>query len=203
MKNVLFFLIPVIGLFLTGCDKGEVSGSEATDFETVELTAARYSAESDSVTVHKCKGKLTEIATSELSAVISAYIASTYPGATVSFAAKDSEGKVIVGLTLADGKALGLLFAADGTFKQELIHYKKKAKLTEIATDSLPAAITSYISANYSGFEIKHAGTNAEGSYFVFIKSDTAGKVLLFGADGAFVKELEKPAKDRKGKRHH
>ena len=196
MKKMIAMLVALTGLWVAGCQKdnsGLTPAEESTELESVVGAAARYSVTTDSVTVGKCKGKLTEIATADLSAAITGYITSNYVGATVKFAAKDAEGKVVVAIVLADGTAKGLLFNADGTFNAELKQHPKKAKLTKIEVSALPAAITSYISTTYAGAEIKQAGTNAAGEYFVGILVDAKVKVLLFKADGTFNKELEKP----------
>jgi hypothetical protein len=196
MKKMIAMVVALAGLWIVGCQKdnsGVTPSVESTTLESVVSAAARYSVTTDSVTVGKCKGKLTEIAAADLSTAISAYINSTYAGATVKFAAKDAEGKVIVAIVLTDGTVKGLLFNADGTFNAELKQHAAKAKLTKIEASALPAAITSYISTTYAGAEIKQAGKNAAGEYFVGILVDSKIKVLLFKADGTFNKELEKP----------
>lgn len=198
MKKMIIALLAVTGLWATSCQKdgsGLTPATEtAADFESVVSTAARYAALTDSVTVGKCKGKLTEVATADLAAAVTTYINTTYPGAEIKFAAKDAEGKLVVAIVLADGTPKGLLFNADGTFKQELKHQEHKARLTKVEISALPAVITAYITANYAGAEVKQAGTNADGEYFVGILLDGKVKILLFKADGSFNKELEKPA---------
>jgi len=70
---------------------------------------------------------------------------------------------------------------------------KCKGKLTEIKAADLPAAITSYITANYAGAEIQFAGKDTAGQIVVGLKlSDGTHKGLLFNADGTFSKVLEK-----------
>jgi beta-glucosidase/6-phospho-beta-glucosidase/beta-galactosidase len=198
MKKLIALLFAVAGLWVTGCQK-DSSGltptdETAADFESVVASAARYAVTTDSVTVGKCKGKLTEVATADLAAAVTTYITTTYPGSEIKFAAKDSEGKVVVALVLADGSVKGLLFNADGTFKEELKQREHKAKLTKIEVSALPSAVTDYITANYAGSEVKQAGTNSDGEFFVGIVVDSKVKILLFNADGTFSKELEKPA---------
>ncbi|WP_215237855.1 hypothetical protein [Dyadobacter helix] len=206
MKKLLILAFVTIGgLGFTGCQKDEtavdLSTETAADLTSVENAAARYALLADSVTTQKCKGKLTEVATSELAASITSYITASYAGAEIKFAAKDEAGRVVVAIVLADGTAKGLLFNADGTFKEELKDHGRKAKLTEVEVSSLPASITDYVAANYAGAEIKKAGTNTDGEYFVGILADGTMKVLLFNADGTFNKELEKPAKGHGKKR--
>jgi len=207
MKRIIFLLVASVGFWLVSCqnDSSDLSPATTTDdvsLETVATTAARFSLEADSVTTHHCKGKLTEVALTDLSAVITAYITTTYPSSTVKFAAKDEAGKIVVSVLLADGTPKGLIFNADGSFSEELKGHAKKAKLTEVAVANLAASITGYIMASYAGSEIKKAGTNAEGQYFVGIVQDNKIRVILFNADGSFNKELEKPAKGKGPKRN-
>lgn len=197
MRKLIAVFLTLTGVWLASCQKdssGLSPAEESTEFENVTAAAARYAVATDSVTVKKCKGKLTEVATADLSAEVTGYIASAYAGATVKFAAKDAEGKVIVAITLADGTVKGLLFNADGTFNTELKEHPRKAKLVKVEITALPSAITTYISANYAGAEVKQAGMNGDGEYFIGISADGKGKVLLFNADGSFKSELEKPA---------
>lgn len=70
---------------------------------------------------------------------------------------------------------------------------KCKGKLTEIASANLPAAVSTYISANYAGAEIQFAGKDTSGQIVVGLKlADGTHKGLLFNADGTFNKALEK-----------
>ncbi len=196
MRKMIAVVLALTGLWMTGCQKDNsgLTPEESADFESVVAAAARYSVSTDTATVKKCKGKLTEVVTADLSANITSYISTTYAGSSVEYAAKDAEGKVVVAIVLADGTAKGLLFNADGTFNVELKQHPHKAKLTKVEVSALPASITSYISTNYAAAEIKQAGTNADGEYFIGILLDGKGKVLLFNADGSFKNELERPA---------
>lgn len=201
MKRFSLSLFLLISVLLGACQKenSELDPTvESADFESVTDAAARYAASTDSVTLGKCKGKLTEVAVEDLAASITDYISTTYPGSEIEYAAKDESGKVIVAITLSDGTAKGLLFNADGTFKEELKGHGHKAKLTKIEISALPVTVTDYITLNYAGAEIKMAGTNEAGGYFVGIIVDDKVQVLLFNADGSFNKVLDKPAKRRK-----
>lgn len=207
MKKVVVMLIASVGLWFASCQKDSTDMSPTADtddvsLETVATTAARFSVESDSVTTHTCKGKLTEVAVADLAASITTYISTTYPSSQIKFAAKDESGKIVVSILLSDGTPKGLIFNADGTFKAELKRHAQKAKLTEVALADLPAAITTYITTHYAGAEVKKAGKNADGQYFVGMVLDSKIKVLLFNADGSFNKELEKPLKGKGPKRH-
>ncbi len=202
-------LVVVSGVWFSSCQNDSSNSTvtpvdELSDIaEVVSTTAARYAVSTDSVTLGKCKGKLTEVALADLSATITDYISTTYAGSSVTYAAKDESGKVVVAITLADGTLKGLLFNADGTFKEELKGHVKKAKLTPVEVSALPAAVTDYITSTYTGSEIKQAGTNADGQYFVAILLDSKVKILLFNADGTFSKELEKPAMGGRGHKKH
>jgi len=205
MKKLVFILVCLSGVWFTSCQKDSDSSTvtpveEVSDVaDVVSNTAARYAVSTDSVTIGKCKGKLTEVATADLSTAITTYISTTFAGSTIKYAAKDEAGKTVVAITLGDGTLKGLLFNADGTFKEELKQHAKKAKLTKVEVSALPAAVTVYIANTYAGAEIKTAGTNAAGEFFVAILIDSKIKVLLFNADGTFSKELEKPEKGPKG----
>lgn len=178
---------------MLGCQKDGLDPTNDTAFEAVTLSAARYSVEADPTTKLKCKGKLTELAEADIPAAVNAYISANYAGATLKFAAKDESGNIVVGLTLADTTHKGLLFDSAGAFKEELKHYKAHAKLTEVAVADLPATITGYVTTNYAGATVKHAGKNEAGEYFVMLAVGGKPVVLLFNADGTFNKALDKP----------
>jgi hypothetical protein len=63
--------------------------------------------------------------------------------------------------------------------------------LTVVDVASLPAAVTTYITTNYAGATIKDARTDAAGNFLVAITVNSSLKLLLFKADGTFVKEAE------------
>ncbi|TDE16586.1 PepSY-like domain-containing protein [Dyadobacter psychrotolerans] len=199
MKKFAFVLVLLSAGWFVSCqkDNGSVTPvEELSDVESVvSSAAARYAVAVDSVTVKKCKGKLTEVAAADLAVSITTYISTTYAGSEIKYAAKDESGRVVVAIALSDGTLKGLLFKADGTFQEELKQHVKKAKLTKVEISALPAVITTYITANYAGSEVKQVAKNADGEYFVGILIDSKIKILLFNADGSFSKELEKPAK--------
>lgn len=198
-KYLLLIFLFTGGLYLTSCTKDSSVATTTEDpLDAVTATAARYSASVDSVTHKKCKGNLTDVDVSTLPSAITSYISANYAGATIKVALKDQTGNTLVGIEVG-GQPKALLFNASGAFVEELQHYKKVARLTEVATADLPAAITSYITANYTGATIKKAGKNAEGSYFVAISVNGTIKVLLFDSAGAFKQELPKPP----GRKHH
>ncbi|QRR03688.1 hypothetical protein [Dyadobacter sandarakinus] len=202
MRKISLLLIVMAAIWFGACQNNNEAVpdnvEEAAGLDMVAASAARYSVANDSVTAGKCRGKLTEVAPDSLPASVTSYITSTYPGASITFAAQDQSGKTVVAITLADGSVKGLLFGTDGLFSQELAHHKHKAQLTRVDSAALPAAITGYITTHYAGASIRVAATNAAGEYFVAATLNGTEKVLLFNADGTFNKELDKPAKRRK-----
>ena len=200
MKQSLFLVLALFGLLLGGCNRESITTDSTDDFNSmVELSAARVSATNDSVTKQKCKGKLTDVATADLPAAIMAYVAKNYAGAEIQFAGKDADGKYVVGVKVGTTHT-GLLFNADGTFKEVLKRYEKGAKLTKVETAALPAAITSYITAKYAGATIKHAGKAEDGSFYVAIEQGTVKTVLQFDAKGVFIQAMTPPAHPGKKK---
>ncbi len=192
MKKSMFFVLALFAISLASCNRESITATEEDDFSSiVELSAARVSAQGDSVTKERCKGKLTDVAAADLPAAIKTYLATNHAGAEIQFAGKDATGQYVVGLKNTDGTNKGLLFNANGTFKEELKRYPKGAKLTKVEVAALPATITSYVTSKYAGATIKHAGTDANGVYYVAIsQADNTKKVLQFDAKGAFVQEM-------------
>ncbi len=63
----------------------------------------------------------------------------------------------------------------------------------KVALDTLLPAIKDYVAANYPGATILRAGTGKDGNFVVLIKlADGSLKLVLFNANGDFVKELER-----------
>lgn len=199
MKNYWIAFLLLVGTCLLSCNREDVTASDSTEeaAEVLTLSAARVAVASDSVTKQNCKGKLTAVEISTLPSAVTTYIQQTYPTATIKLASADEKGNLIVGI-IVDDQPKALLFTAAGTFVQELSHYQKKAKLTEVALTDLPATITAYITTNYSEATIQKAGKNADGVYFVAIKTGDSIKVLRFDATGTFVEELTKEARSKK-----
>jgi len=193
MKTTVFLVAAFLSALTMSCQKGNLDPANDTDFASVVLSAARYSVEADPTTKSHCKGKLTELAEANIPATVSAYITKNFNDATLKFAGKDEKGNVVVGLTLADGTHKGLIFDSTGNFVKELSRYKQHAKLIRVAMADLPAAVSAYVTANYSGASIKYAGKNEAGEYFVMLTTANKPVVLLFNADGTFNKALEKP----------
>lgn len=201
MKKSMFLVLALFGLMMAGCNREDVNAVQDDLTEVVQLSAARSAANGDTVTKQKCKGKLTEIASTDLPAAVNSYISANYAGSEVQFAGKDASGQIVVGLKLADGTHKGLLFNADGTFNKALEKYNKGAKLTSVDVAALPASVTTYTASTYAAYTIKKAGKNDTGEYFVVIQLTTgtdeeikaSRKVLQFNADGTFKQEMTPP----------
>ncbi|MEA5402021.1 PepSY-like domain-containing protein [Arcicella sp. DC2W] len=192
MKKLLFLMTTLVGITFASCEKQNDLTASDDALETLEVSAARTAAVTDTVTKQKCRGKITTVDPAALPAAIVTYISTNYAGATIKFAGTDTQGQYVVGITL-NSVETGLLFDANGVFVKALQHYARKAKLTAVELTALPASIATYVTATYAGYTIKRAGTDADGNYYVAINDGTNRKVLLFDATGAFKQELEKP----------
>lgn len=197
MKTIsLASLIALVGLFVWGCTPSQ----NVTPDDS--LSAARAGADT---TGFFCKSKLTKIATTDLPAAVTSYITATYAGATVDYAAKDDTGNFLVGIT-QNGTRKSLLFNADGSFNKEFAHRSGgpggpkgpghgRDSITQVAITDLPAAITSYITANYAGATINVAAKDANRGYVVMITQNDVKKALLFNLDGSFNQEVVRKIK--------
>ena len=65
-----------------------------------------------------------------------------------------------------------------------------RSNITKIAAADLPAAVTSAISASYTGATVDYAAKDDAGNFLVAITQNAARKTLLFNADGTFNREL-------------
>ncbi|WP_461089206.1 PepSY-like domain-containing protein [Spirosoma gilvum] len=75
--------------------------------------------------------------------------------------------------------------------------------VTAVDVASLPAAITTYITTNYAGATIKEALKDSKGNYAVAIVQNSTLKLLVFTADGAFVKEADGLKRGHRDSTHH
>lgn len=76
--------------------------------------------------------------------------------------------------------------------------------LTVVETATLPAAVTTYITTNYAGATIKEALKDEKGNFVVAITVNSSLKLLLFKADGTFVKVAEgKPGRSPRDSANH
>lgn len=148
---------------------------------------------------------LTDVAVASLPSSITTYVSTKYPGATIKKAGKDTKtNELVVFIMTADSKPVVLIFKADGTFVKEMapkeghaqgdtLHHKgDHAPLTDIAVASLPAKITTYITAQYPKATIKKAGKDTKTNEIVvfILTADNKRIVLIFAADGTFKKAV-------------
>lgn len=198
MKNVFVAgLIALFGVGLWSCNQNETVSPAAT------ATADGARLTGDSTGFHY-RDSLTRIDVSALPATIASFISTSYAGATVNYAAKDDSGNFLVAITVNDDRKV-LLFNADGTFNRELSlrgrgrgHGAGKGRdrdsLTTVDAASLPAAITSYINANFAGATITKAAQDATRGYLVLITLNGDRRTLLFNTDGTFAQEITRGA---------
>ncbi|MBO0936189.1 PepSY-like domain-containing protein [Fibrella sp. HMF5335] len=193
-KLQLLVFTALFGMALWGCNTGSNVTPDAT------LSAARLTGDT---TGFHCRDSLTKIAVTALPAAVTAYITATYAGSTVDYAAKDDKGNFLVAISTTTTRNL-LLFNADGTFNKELQlrgghgghgFGRKRDSLTVVAVSALPAAITTYITANYAGATVDLAATDANRGYLVMITQNSQRKTLLFNLDGTFSQEIVRGVK--------
>lgn len=197
-------LITLFGVTLWSCNQ-----NEDVSLATPNTDAARLTADS---TGFFCRDSLTKVAVTSLPATVTSFISTSYTGATINYAAKDDAGNFLVAIT-QNGEPKALLFNADGTFNKELSLRGGKGgpgrgygpgrpgrgadrdSLNQVAIANLPAAITSYITANFAGATIKLAAKDDARGYVVMITQDGKRRTLLFNADGTFSQEVVRGAK--------
>lgn len=131
----------------------------------------------------------TPVAVADLLGAITTYISTTYPGATITAAHKESDGTFDVFVTTTAGAKLNLNFSATGDFvavSSDDVHDSGNGSVVAIA--DLSTTITTYINTNYAGATINEARTDAAGGFVVNITSADGQKLVLkFKADGTFV----------------
>ncbi len=193
MKKLIIasFVAGLSLVFLYGCNSKLVDSSA--------LSSARLGAAITDSVGRPCS--LTKVEVSALSATITNYIAANYAGSTVTEAAKASNGTFVVMIIVSTSRKV-LQFNADGTFKMELSFKDGKGfgshggpggrNTTPISVTALPAAVTTYITANYAGATITGAVQGPNGGYLVLISVNSTPKALEFDANGTFSKEVVK-----------
>lgn len=70
----------------------------------------------------------------------------------------------------------------------------KQVKYHEIKSEELPAAVTTALSKDYSGFKVNHAFKGDDGSFKVLVSNESTHYALYYGADGNLIK-AEQPDK--------
>ena len=204
MKSLKFLFVVLFGAVVgfTSCENLGLSPEDENSaiFDLMFLaTADSSSTGGGHHHKHGHKGTLTEVAVADLSAKITTYIATKYVGSSIKHAAKTDSGYFAVHVVLADSTHKGLLFDASGNFLRERSGKGNSGTKIDLAT--LPAAITTYITANYAGSTLKDARKSSEGKYAVLVTKADGTKVLLgFDAAGVFLNELTPKLKGGKGK---
>ena len=77
------------------------------------------------------------------------------------------------------------------------------SSLTAVDVANLPATVTNYITTNYTGATIKEARKDAQGNFVVAITINNTSKLLLFKADGTFVREGQRKPNHTPGDSTH
>ena len=143
----------------------------------------------------KSKKTETSVAVGDLLPVITTYITTNYPGATINVAHSETGGSFDVLITAADGSKIKLDFAADGTFESARIFkangnhkHHHDGNQIPVAVADLATSITSYIATNYTGATITSAHKESDASFDVFITTAAGAHLNLnFTAAGEFV----------------
>lgn len=131
----------------------------------------------------------TPVAIADLAVSIKNYITTTYAGATITSAHKESDGSFDVFITTAAGANLNLNFSATGDFVSVSSSGNNHSNHeTPIAVADLMASITTYITTNYAGATITSAEKDWNGGFEVHITTATGVRLELnFTAAGVFV----------------
>jgi hypothetical protein len=138
---------------------------------------------------HNHAGNNTPVAIVDLATSITTYITTTYAGATITSAHKESDGSFDVFITTAAGANLNLNFSAAGDFVSVSTGSNNHSNHeTPIAVADLLATITTYITTNYAGATISAAEKDWNGGFEVHITTAAGVEMELnFSATGDFV----------------
>ncbi len=131
----------------------------------------------------------TPVAIADLATSITTYITTTYSGATITSAHKESDGSFDVFITTAAGANLNLNFSATGDFVSvSSCGNNHSNHETPIAVANLLTEITTYITTNYAGATITSAEKDWNGGFEVHITTAAGVRLELnFTAAGVFV----------------
>lgn len=131
----------------------------------------------------------TPVAIADLAASITTYISTTYSGATITSAHKESDGSFDVFITTATGANLNLNFSATGEFVSVSSNGNNDSNHeTPVAVADLLAEITTYITTNYAGATITSAEKDWNGGFEVHITTAAGVRLELnFTSTGTFV----------------
>jgi hypothetical protein len=138
---------------------------------------------------HNHANNQTPVAIADLAASIKTYITTTYAGATITSAHKESDGSFDVFVTTAAGANLNLNFSAAGDFVSVSSSGNNHSNHeTPIAVADLLATITTYITTNYPAATITSAEKDWNGGFEVHITTAAGVRLELnFSATGVFV----------------
>ena len=131
----------------------------------------------------------TPVAIADLLPAITTYITTTYAGAKITSAHKESDGSFDVIIITAAGAKLNLNFSAAGDFVSVSSNGNNDSNHeTPIAVADLSADITTYIATNYPAATITSAEKDWNGGFEVHIVTAAGVKLELnFTAAGVFV----------------
>lgn len=138
---------------------------------------------------HNHAGIQTPVAIADLAASITTYITTTYAGATITSAHKESDGSFDVFITTAAGANLNLNFSATGEFVSVSSNGNNDSNHeTPVDVADLLAEITTYITTNYAGATITSAEKDWNGGFEVHINTAAGVRLELnFTSTGTFV----------------
>jgi len=138
---------------------------------------------------HNHANSQTPVAIADLATSITTYITTTYAGATITSAHKESDGSFDVFITTAAGANLNLNFSAAGDFVSVSSSGNNHSNHeTPIAVANLLAEITTYITTNYPAATITSAEKDWNGGFEVHITTAAGVRLELnFTAAGVFV----------------
>jgi hypothetical protein len=229
ISGVMIYAITFLAQGLASCGKefSSTTASSATSTQstasTVTSSSAAIAVATDSATgdsiyiLQTCaRGFFRDsVSASNLPDSIASFLNSNYPGYIFmkAFAIRDSAGSTnsYVVIVTFDGKPVGLLFSAGGSFLQ-VLEQRESGDLSNqgwheggrfsgrdglqqdtLAVSSLPASITGYFSAGYPGDTLLKVFRNIDSSYLV-ISADNGLYATLFSSQGNFIQRNELPA---------
>ena len=172
-------------VLITAADGSKIKLNFATDgtFESARVFKANGNHK------HNHANNQSPVAIADLAASITAYISTTYVGATITSAHKESDGSFDVFITTAAGANLNLNFSAAGDFVSVSSSGNNHSNHeTPIAVASLLTEITTYITTSYPAATIISAEKDWNGGFEVHITTAAGVRLELnFTAAGVFV----------------
>ena len=116
---------------------------------------------------------------SKVPAAVKASFAKAYPGAVAKW--EKENGKYEASFK-KDGNTMSALFETNGTMTESE---------TDIKVSALPAAVLSYVKANYKGKTIKEGAKIIKADGTVMYEAEVDGKDVIFDSNGTFVKVMK------------